>query len=133
LATGTPAASSTTAPTGTSPAAAAAAASASASLIAGSKAAAYPGPSWSGTTTAPLRAERRVEGTLDRLPETEAAGQAGEYLVGGQVEVAGKRAQFHFVDAEIREDGQVAGREHLVELLVLRQRYPEVIEDLPGE
>ena len=129
-----PASSRMTAPTGTSsgrpglgwPAAAggpARAASASASRIAGSKEAVYP----------VTDAKRDIERALHRLAEPEPFGDVGHGVLRVEVEVGRDRAEFHLVEAEVREDGQVARREHLVELVVGGHRDVQGLEHLAGQ
>src|SRR5712691_7620013 len=79
------------------------------------------------------RADGDVERALERRAEAEPAGYAGQHLVGEEIEIAGQRAEFHLVDAEIGEDRQVADREYLVKILIVRDLDAQMIEDLTGE
>src|SRR5215468_745948 len=125
-ASGTPAGSRTTAPTGTSPRAGpGTAASASASRIAGSKDARKPV-----LTEVRLPPERLIQRPVQGVAEPELAGDDGERLVGEQVKVAGEHPQVHLVDAEVGEDRQIARGQHLVEVLVIGQLDLQVLEDL---
>src|SRR5215471_11663539 len=126
---GAPAGSRMTAPTGTSPRGEPdPAASASAARIADSKAARKPV-----LTEARLPPECLVQGPVQGVTEPELAGDDGQRLVGKQVQVAREHPQIHLVDAEVGEDGQVAGGQHLIEVLVFRQLDLEVAEYLVGE
>lgn len=55
-------------------------------------------------------ADGRGHGALKRLTKPDSPGQAGQYLVGKQVQVAGQRPDLHLVDAKVGEDRHVSHR-----------------------
>ena len=67
------------------------------------------------------------------MPEPQPLGDAGHGVLGVQVEVGRDRAEFHLLQAEIGEDGQVARREHLDEFVVGGHRDVQGLEYLAGQ
>ena len=72
-----------------------------------------------GAGAACSRAERAVERPLQRGPEADPAREDLQDLVREHVQVTGEHPQIHLVDAQVGEYGQVPGREHLVEVVVI--------------
>src|SRR5258708_2484781 len=80
-----------------------------------------------------IRAVQAVQRTLQGRAEPQPTRDALQDLVRVHVQVAGQRAKFHLVDAQVGEYGEVSGREDLVEVVVLGNGYVQVVEDLAGE
>src|ERR1700760_4419704 len=123
-----PSASRMTAPTGTS--CGTSPPRAGGSRIAGSKLAVYP------VTASPVtgsRAEGVIQGALHRFAESQPLGHAGHGVLGVEVEVGRYRAEFHLLQAEVGEDRHVARGQHLIELVVRRDRDVAGLERLPGQ
>src|SRR5262249_6920047 len=82
----------------------------------------------------PVPAVEAVQRALHRRAEPQPARDGLQDLVRVHVQVARQRAQLHLVDTQVGEDGQVAGRENLVEVvIVLGNGYVQVVEDLAGK
>ena len=63
-------------------------------------------------------AERDIERALHRVAEPEPLGDVGHGVLRVEVEVGRDGAEFHFIEPEVHEDGEVTRREHLVEFII---------------
>ncbi len=75
----------------------------------------------------------RITAPTGSLAEPELARDDRDRLVGEQVQVPGDHAQIHLVQAEVGEDRQVPGGQHLVEVLVFGDGQVQVGHHLAGQ
>jgi len=80
------------------------------------------------------RAEGSVQGPVQRLAEAEPAGDTGQGLV--RETGPGRRTsapEIHLVHAEVGEDGHLPRRQHLVQVVVVGDRDLEKLQHLAGQ